>query len=210
MPDPTLFALPEAEPETPSPPTRPEHARLVRPVRDQVQFIAQTLDELLAEEHPARAIWQALERLDLAGFYADIQALVDGPGRPATDPRVLVAVWLLATAEGIGSARQVERLCREHAAYRWLCGGVPVNYHTLSDFRVGRQAQLDQLLTQLLASLMASNLVTLQRVAQDGLRVRASAGAGSFRRRPACCAAWRRPRRKWRGWRRRGSTPTRA
>jgi transposase len=145
---------------------RPGDVRTVRPVRDQVQFVPQTLDELLPEDHPARAIWGLLEQLDLGGFYAEIAALVDGPGRPATDPQVLLAVWLLATAEGIGSARQVARLCTEHAAYRWLCGGVPVNYHTLSDFRVGRQAQLDDLVTQILASLLAARLVTLQQVAQ--------------------------------------------
>lgn len=184
MPEPALFTLPDPEPDTPPLPTRAVDARIVRPVRNQVQFVPQTLDELLPDDHPARAIWQALEQLDLAGFYHDIQALVDGPGRPATDPQVLLAVWLLATVEGIGSARQVARLCKEHAAYRWLCGGVPVNYHTLSDFRVGRQAQLDQLLTQLLASLMATDLVALQRVAQDGVRVRASAGAASFGRQP--------------------------
>jgi len=182
MPEPTLFALPEAAPERVSPPTRPEEARVVRPVRDQVQFVPQTLDSLIPPTHPARAIWRLLEQLDLTGFYRDIQAVVERPGRPATDPQVLLALWLLATADGIGSARRLERLCSEHAAYRWVCGGVPVNYHTLSDFRVGRQAQLDDLLTQLLASLMATNLVTLQRVAQDGVRVRASAGAASFHR----------------------------
>jgi len=184
MSEPTLFALPDPEPVPAEPPARLEDLRIVRPVRDQLQFVPQTLDDLIARDHPARAIWRLLEQLDLRGFYAEIAAVVDGPGRPATDPRVLLAVWLLATADGIGSARRLEQLCTEHAAYRWLCGGVPVNYHTLSDFRVGRQAQLDALLTQILATLMATNLVTLQRVAQDGVRVRASAGAASFRRRP--------------------------
>ncbi len=166
MPEPTLFALPEPEPRRAAPPIRLGDVRIVRPVRNQVQFVPQTLDELLPDDHPARAIWGLLEQLDLCEFYAEIAAVVDGPGRPATDPQVLLAVWLLATAEGIGSARQVARLCTEHAAYRWLCGGVPVNYHTLSDFRVGRQAQLDDLLTQILAGLLVARLVTLQQVAQ--------------------------------------------
>ncbi len=165
MPEPTLFALPEPEPRRAAPPIRLGDVRIVRPVRNQVQFVPQTLDELLPDDHPARAIWGLLEQLDLCEFYAEIAAVVDGPGRPATDPQVLLAVWLLATAEGIGSARQVARLCTEHAAYRWLCGGVPVNYHTLSDFRVGRQAQLDDLLTQILAGLLVARLVTLQQVA---------------------------------------------
>jgi transposase len=95
---------------------------------------------------------------------------------------VLLALWVFATVEGVGSARQLARLCEQHDAYRWLRGGVPVNYHTLSDFRVTHQAALDDLLTQIVGSLLAAEAVTLQRVAQDGMRVRASAGAHSFRR----------------------------
>ena len=93
---------------------------------------------------------------------------------------MLLALWFLATVEGVGSARQLARLCAEHDAYRWLCGGVPINYHMLSDFRVAKQAALDELLTQIVASLMATGAVSLERVAQDGMRVRASAGASSF------------------------------
>ena len=103
-------------------------------------------------------------------------------GRPATDPQVPLALWLLSTVEGIVSARRLTRLCQEHDAYRWLCGGVPINYHMLSDFRVAHQGALDELLTQIVASLTAAGAVTLDRVAQDGMRVRASAGASSFRR----------------------------
>jgi transposase len=123
-----------------------------------------------------------LEKLDLSAFYGAIKAVLDGPGRSTTDPQVLLAVWLLATVEGVGSARKVARLCKEHDAYRWLCGGVPINYHMLSDFRAAHQEALDELLTQIVASLMAAGAVTLERVAQDGMRVRASAGASSFRR----------------------------
>jgi DNA-binding transcriptional MerR regulator len=96
---------------------------------------------------------------------------------------VLLALWLYATAEGVGSARALERLCGEHDAYRWLRGGVPVNHDTLSDFRVRHGKKLDELFTQLLTVLIRQGLVTLERVAQDGMRVRASAGASSFRRR---------------------------
>jgi hypothetical protein len=95
---------------------------------------------------------------------------------------VLLALWLFATSDGVGSARQIDRLCKEHDAYRWLCGGVPTNYHTLSDFRVAHQEALDNLLAEILASMMDAGLVTLRHVAQDGMRVRASAGASSFRR----------------------------
>ena len=89
---------------------------------------------------------------------------------------------IYATTDGVDSAREVERLCRDHRAYRWLCGGVAVNHHTLSDFRVDYGTALDDLLTQTIAVLRARKLIELTRVAQDGLRVRASAGSGSFRR----------------------------
>jgi transposase len=103
-------------------------------------------------------------------------------GRAAIDPRILVGLWLYGTYEGIGSARELARLCEEHNAYRWICGGVGVNYHTLSDFRVGHGQALDDLMTQVLAVLTHEGMVELKRVAQDGMKLRASAGAASFRR----------------------------
>ncbi len=163
-------------------PTRPQDARVVRPIRNQIQFLMQDLDGTLPEEHQVRAIWDFLDRLERSVFYASIKAVEGGPGRPARDPQVLLALWVYATVEGVGSARKLDRLCREHDAFRWLCGGVPVDYHLLSDFRVEHQEALNELLTQIVATLMAENLVTLQEVAQDGVRVRASAGSGSFRR----------------------------
>ena len=178
----TLFELAPPEDRPPATPTRPEHVRVVRPNRQQLQWEPRDLDAALAEDHPARAIWDFLEKLNLTEFYLGIKCVLDGPGRPATDPQVLLALWLLATTEGIGSARQLARLCTEHDAYRWLCGGVPINYHMLADFRVEQQAALDDLLSQIIASLMTAGAVTLKRVAQDGMRVRASAGAASFRR----------------------------
>ncbi len=178
----TLFELPPVEEGVSAPPTRPEEARVLRPVRYQLQWLPRTLDEVLAEDHPARAIWGFLEKLDLSAFYGSIKATLDRPGRSTTDPQVLLAVWLLATVEGIGSARRLARLCQEHDAYRWLCGGVPINYHMLSDFRGVHPGALDELLTQIVASLTTAGAVTLERVAQDGMRVRASAGASSFRR----------------------------
>src|SRR6266540_3186637 len=104
----------------------------------------------------------------------------DRPGRPASDPQVLLALWVFGTVQGIGSARQLARLCQEHDAYRWIRGGVPVDYHLLADFRVAHEHELNDLLSRVVAAMMAENLVTLERVAQDGMRVRASAGAGSF------------------------------
>jgi transposase len=182
MAEDTLFELPDPEALEPEGPTSPRQARVLRPVRNQVEWVARDLDATLPEDHPARAIWAFLERLDLSAFYASIKSVIGRPGHPTTDPQVLLALWLFATSDGVGSARQIDRLCKEHDAYRWLCGGVPTNYHTLSDFRVAHQEALDNLLAEILASMMDAGLVTLRHVAQDGMRVRASAGASSFRR----------------------------
>ena len=157
------------------------NVRLVKPCRNQLQMRPVDLESLLAADHSARVVWDFVERQDLGPLYAEIKAVGDQPGRPATDPRVLLALWLFATLDGVGSARALDRLCGEHDAYRWICGGVEVNYHTLSDFRVQHVKFLDDLLTRSVAALMMSGGVTLNRVAQDG--VRASAGSGSFRRR---------------------------
>lgn len=122
-----------------------------------------------------------LERLDLSDFYAKILAVVDGPGRSASDPMVLMGLWMLATIEGIGSGRYLAKLTKLHDAYRWMRGGVPINYHQLSAFRVGHLTELDELLTQLIATLMRVGLVSLKQVAQDGTKMGANAGASSMR-----------------------------
>ena len=157
--------------------------RLVVANRSQIELRPQDLESLLPPCHRARAIWAVVEHLDLSRFYEPIKARGSRAGRAATDPKVLVALWLYATGEGVGNAHELERLCTQHDAYRWLRGGVPVNYHTLSDFRTDHETALDELFTQVLAVMLQQGLVTLKRVAQDGMRVRASAGAGSFRRR---------------------------
>lgn len=163
--------------------TENDAPRVVRPVRNQLSFQATDLEALVPDDHPVRGIWELVERLDLSAYYKEIASRGSIAGRPATDPAVLLALWLFANAEGVGSARLLERLCERDAPYRWICGGVPVNYHTLSDFRVEHGKKLDRLLTQVLSVLMKQGLVRLNRVAQDGMKVRASAGAASFRRR---------------------------
>lgn len=150
--------------------------------RSQVELVACDLEALLPAGHAARLVWHFVDGLNLAALYAGIKAREGGAGRSPIDPKILVALWLYATIDGVGAAREVDRLCVSHDAYRWLRGGVSVNYHTLSDFRVAHQAVLDDLLTQSIATLRHRGIVTLARVAQDGTRIRASAGAGSFRR----------------------------
>ena len=133
----TLFELPAIEERPGRAPTAPGEARVVRPMRHQLEWAAVDLESLLPQEHPARVIWGFVERLELSAFYGPIRAVVERPGRPTTDPQVLLALWLLATVDGIGSARRLSRLCQEHDAYRWMRGHVPINYHMLSDFRAG-------------------------------------------------------------------------
>jgi transposase len=174
-----LFDLPAPEPSAVRVPGKP---RLARAERQQVGMRLAALDDLLGVEHLARVIWALVGAMDLSAWYVDIQAVEGEAGHPAIDPAILIALWLYATADGVGSARQLDRLCRDHIAYQWLAGGVSVNYHTLSDFRVDHAAALDGLLTRQVAALMAEGLVSLERTAQDGIRVRASAGKGSFRR----------------------------
>jgi transposase len=173
-----------SDPDTPASvqPERDAPPRLSSPDRQQL-LSPLTIDELLEADHPARAVWAYVLGLDLTPLYDRIRARGHGAGRPAIDPRLLVALWLYATLAGFTSARELTDLCRRHDAFRWLCGGVTVNYHTLADFRTDNLEFLEQLLTQSVELLRQQGLIDLDRVAQDGMRVRASAGAASFRRR---------------------------
>lgn len=156
--------------------------RLRTAERWQVALRAVSLEDLVAPDHRVRLVWDFVEGLDLSPLYRVIKAVEGRPGHPPADPRILVALWLHATVEGIGSAREVARLCEQHVAYQWLCGGVGMNHKTLSDFRVGHGALLEGLLVDSFAALLKLGVARLDRVAQDGMRVRASAGAASFRR----------------------------
>ncbi len=140
------------------------------------------LDQLLPAEHRARTVWRYVDSLDLSALYSKIQAVEGKPGRDAVDPKILMALWMFATIEAISSARQVARLCERDLAYMWICGNVGVNHHLLSDFRTAHGEFLDQLLTDTIATLLHQGLITLDVVAQDGMRVRANAGKSSFRR----------------------------
>jgi transposase/IS5 family transposase len=176
----TLFPLPDGT--GPSNELVAAAPRVLRPNRAQLELRPVDLDGLLPADHRARLVWEFVEGLDLTPLYQRVRAVEGHVGRPAIDPAILTALWLYATLEGVGSARALARLCEEHDAYRWMCGGVSVNYHTLADFRVAHDEVLDGLLTTSVAALLAEGVVTLTQVAHDGMRVRASAGAASFRR----------------------------
>jgi transposase len=157
-------------------------ARYLEVDRAQLRWDMVDLDSQVPSDHRVRVVWAFVETLDLSALYDAIKAREGTAGRPPADPKLLLALWLFATLEGVGSARQLDRLCERDVAYRWLCGGVPMNYHGLSDFRCGHEGVLDRLLTESLTALVAEGLVKPAEIAIDGTKVRASAGRGSFRK----------------------------
>lgn len=156
-------------------------ARFIRADRLQARWDVVDLDSLLAGDHRARIVMSFVESLELAPLYEAIGSRAGEPGRPPPDPAVLLALWLYATIEGVGSARELDRLVARDVAYRWIAGGVPVNYHGLADFRVAHVDLLDRLLTQSATALIAEGVVSLAEVAVDGTKVRANASRGSFK-----------------------------
>jgi transposase len=154
--------------------------RLLRPNRSQVRWDMVSLDSQLPPDHRARMVWAFVQTLDLAPFRDRIKSRDSLPGRPATDPAVLLAVWLYATLDGVGAARAIQRLCQHHAAYRWLVGTVPVNHDMLSEFRRDSGERLDTLLTGSLTALIGEGLLSLEEMAIDGTKVRARAGHNSL------------------------------
>lgn len=156
--------------------------RLKCPVRNQTEFVMSSLDDLLPKDHVVRSIWEYVCKLDLSSLLKDIKSVEGGAGRSAIDPKIFLALWLYGTVMGIGSARLIEEYCEMHDAFKWICGGVSVNYHSISDFRSFQGDLLDDLLTQSVAVLAENQIISLEAVSQDGMRVRASAGKSSFRR----------------------------
>ncbi len=174
--------LPITEPVA-APAMHPGDPRVATPDRTTPGWEMVDLDQLVAADHPVRLAAAFVGKLDLGPLYDVIKARTHGPGRDPIDPALLLALWLFATIEAVGSARELARLCERDLPYRWLCGGVGVNHHALSDFRVDHGQLLDKLLTDSVTALAADGLIQMQRLAQDGVKLRASAGAASFRRR---------------------------
>lgn len=151
--------------------------------RSQIEMRVCALDSLIPEEHPVRTVWAYVQELDLTELLAKIKAVEGRSGASATDPRILLTLWLYATLRGVGSARELDRRRDPDTGevpFQWICGGVTLNYHTLADFRVGHTQVLDNLLTDSVAVLLEQDLVSMERVAQDGMKVRASAGQPRF------------------------------
>ena len=148
----------------------PGAVRLRVPERRQMEMVVQCPDDLVSAQHPVRMVMGLVETLDLSRFAEPIKAREGVAGCDATAARLLVGLWLYGCIRGIGSARELARRCEESAAFRWLCGGVTVNHRLLSDFRVDHGAALDELFTQVIASMVDQELVTVRRVSQDGVR----------------------------------------
>src|SRR5260370_7300441 len=148
--------------------------------RQQMSWRAVDVERLVDDDHPARLIWALVGRLDLRGFYQGIESSAEEGGRPAFDPLRLTSVWVYAYSQVIGSAREVARRCEYDPAFQWLTGLQEVNYHTLADFRVERQQELDDLFTQVLAALSKEGLITLEQVMQDGTKIKALASTKSY------------------------------
>jgi transposase len=164
--------------------------------RQQMSWRAVDVERLIGEDHSARAIWTLVGRLDLSPFYRGIESSEEEGGRPAFDPQLLISLWVYAYSQGIGSAREVARRCEYDPAFQWLTGLQEVNYHTLADFRVERQNELDELFTQLLAALSKEGLITLEQVMQDGTKIRAAASPRSVQRESTIQEHWERARRR--------------
>jgi transposase len=152
------------------------------PNRAQMRMVPLGVEELIPDDHKARAIWELAGQLDLSGFAETVRTMAGEAGRPAWDPQLLVSVWIYAYSEGIGSAREIERMAQYEPGLQWLCGLEGINHHSLSDFRVRHREALSELFAQVLALLEQEKLLSLERVMHDSTKIRAQAGSDSFRR----------------------------
>ena len=150
--------------------------------REQLCWRPIDIERLIGADHPARAVWEFIGRLDLSAYQEEVRAVEGKAGRPGWAPRLLISLWVYAYSKGVGSARAIEELCEWEPAYQWLTGSTVINAHTLSDFRVKHDPALNGLFVQTLGLLSADGLITLERVMQDGTKIRAKAASDSFRR----------------------------
>lgn len=177
---PLLFDLPlKDQPENPE--TNNSKPRLLEASRNQVEMQITSLNDLVYEDHPVRSIWSYVERIDLSKYLNNIQSCEGTAGRPAIDPKILVALWMYAIIEGLGSARVLARYTKEHVGFKWICGNVAIERRTISDFRINNNELFDDMLAQGVAILVDAGAVTLKEIAQDGIRVKAAASKSSFR-----------------------------
>jgi transposase len=150
--------------------------------RSQVILQKLDLEELIPADHRARLIWEVVGQLDLSAYRNKIRAVEGRAGRTAITPQLLVSLWIYAYSVGEGSAREIARLCEHDPAFVWLTGRQRISAKTLSNFRSSDSEALKGLFSQVLGRLKAKKLIALQRVAQDGTKIRAYASRRSFQR----------------------------
>jgi transposase len=150
--------------------------------RSQCFWGAIDIEKLIEEDHAARGIWAMVSRLDLGDLEKKIKAVEGRAGQSSLDPRLLMSLWIYAYSEGVSSARELSRMCEHEPGCQWLTAMQMVNYHTLSDFRIDHKKELDKIFVQVLGLMSAEGLIEMKRITQDGTKVRAHAGAHSFRR----------------------------
>ena len=187
MKNPTLFGTADESPQKNAASASDSRGkpRIASIERSQVMLTSFAVDALVPLDHPVREVWAFVQKLDLGPLFERIKAREHGPGRPATDPRIILAVSLFGLHRRIVSCRELAQMCAEHSAFRWLCGDKPINQHTLSDFRSKNSEAFEQILIELLATLFHAGVLRMKRVAHDGMKIRASAGQASFRREPS-------------------------
>ena len=168
--------------QTPAPVPAPARVKSID--RSQMLWRSVDVEQLIEEDHPARAIWELTGQLDLRCFYAPIEAVEGSAGRTAWDPRLLVSLWVYAFSRAVSSAREVARRCEYEPGFQWLCGLQTINYHSLSDFRTKHGPALQELFVQVLGVLSAQKIVNLERVMHDGTKIQAQASRDSFHREP--------------------------
>ena len=171
----------EEKPEPTMPPPVEAGKRLKPIDRRQSFWGAIDIEKLIEEEHPARGIWAMVNRLDLSRLEAKIKAVEGKAGQSSLDPRLLMALWIYGYSEGVSSARELSRMCDYEPGCQWLTAMQPVNYHTLSDFRVEHKPELDEIFVQVLGLLSAEGYIEMKRITHDGTKIKAQAGTQSFR-----------------------------
>lgn len=159
--------------------------RIEKPERRQGVIRFEIPEDGLPVGHPARLLWNVLGSLDLSAFLATAKAVEGGVGRSTKSPRMMLTLWCYAISRGVGSAREIERQTSRDLAFRWITGERTISRQTLSNFRAKHSEAFEKLFTDVVGVLVSKGLLSLETVAVDGMRVRASASAPSFRRREA-------------------------
>jgi transposase len=171
----------EQKTELLSPMTEPR--KRLKPIdRSQCFWRPIDVEKLIEEDHSARGIWTMVNLLDVTGLEEKIKAVDGRAGQSSLDPRLLTSLWIYAYSEGISSARELSRMCEYEPGCQWLTGMQAVNHHTLSDFRVKYSEELNEIFVQVLGLLSAEGFIEMKRITQDGTKIKANAGATSFRR----------------------------